>query len=64
MVAINAVVKLKTGEYVNEELGYNKDIGAIKDYIISTAMNGLEDYDKLQVVMENIFQDVNDTVNL
>lgn len=58
------VCKLKLGEYINEELGYNKDMATIKDYIATTAMNGFEDYNKMQVIMENIFQDIDDNVKL
>ena len=54
------ICKLKIGEYVNEELKYNSDIGTIQDYIISTAMNGFDDFNKFQVVMESIFQDIDE----
>jgi hypothetical protein len=52
------ICKLKIGEYVNEELKYNIDIGTIHEHIINTAINGFDDYNKYQVVMESIFVSV------
>ena len=56
------ICKLKTGEYVNEELNYNSDISSVQEYIVSTAINGFDDFNKYQVVMESIFQNVDDNI--
>jgi hypothetical protein len=58
------ICRLKTGEYVNENLNYNVDIGQVQEHIISTAMNGFEDFDKVQVEMESIFQDISEKIIL
>jgi hypothetical protein len=52
------ICRLKTGEYVNEELNYNTDIHCVQEHIINTAINGFDDFNKYQVVMESIFQNV------
>jgi hypothetical protein len=52
------ICKLKTGEYVNEELGYNTDLSYVHEHIIDTATSGFDNFDKYQVVMESIFQNV------
>lgn len=53
------ICKLRTGEYINEELNYNTDMSCVQEHIINTATNGFDDFDKCQVVMESIFQNVN-----
>jgi len=58
------ICKLKTGEYVNEELNYNKDLTAVQDLISSSVVNAFTDYEKYQIVMESIFQNALDTIIL
>jgi hypothetical protein len=52
------ICRLKLGEYVNKELNYNNDLIGTQEYIGSTALNAITDYDKYHVIMESLFQDV------
>jgi len=53
---------LKTGEYISQELNYNNDLNGTQDYIKSTALNAVSDYEEYQVVMEALFQNVSDNL--
>lgn len=54
------ICALKTGEYSNVEMNYNADISYVQDYIVTTALNGINDYEKYQVVMESIFRNIDE----
>jgi hypothetical protein len=56
------ICKLKTGEYSSQELNYNNDLEATQEYIKETALNAVSDYDKYQVVMESLFQNVSNNL--
>jgi hypothetical protein len=56
------ICRLKMGEYVNKELNYNNDLIGTQEYISSTALNAVTDYDKYHVVMESLFQDVSNKI--
>jgi chromosomal replication initiation ATPase DnaA len=48
----------RSRQYVNKELNYNKDLIGTQEYISSTALNAITDYNKYHVIMESLFQDV------
>jgi len=56
------ICRLKTGEYISQELNYNNDLNGTQDYIKSTALNAVSDYEEYQVVMEALFQNVSDNL--
>jgi len=52
------ICKLKTGEYVNESINYNTELASVNNEIGTSAVNGFKNYNKYQVLMESIFQNV------
>jgi len=58
------ICKLKTGEYINMNLNYNTEHTSIHEHISNTALSGVSNFDKYKVVMESIFKDVYDKIDL
>ena len=58
------ICRLKTGEYIDEQLDYNTDLSEMHNHIANTTINALEDYSKYQIMMESIFQNVSETLSL
>lgn len=58
------VFKIRTGEYVNTQMKYNIDMENIKDIVAQNVINSFNEFDKYQVVMESIFQNCSDVLNL
>lgn len=58
------ICRLRTGEYIDEQLDYNTDLSGMHEHIANTTINALEDYSKYQIIMESIFQNISENLVL